>query len=174
MINPSEINAVAERHYEENLRFREFLKEHADSNKLDAQFFELHNELFSDYDCCKCANCCKAYAIVLSDEDIERISKHLGQDKKDFIEKNLEVSFFDESEYKLKIQPCMFLNADGKCSIQDVKPADCWGFPFTDKPGRLECMLGVIDFAEECPVVFEILERLKAVCGFNKNFDLNT
>jgi len=166
VIDPANINAAAEKSYEENLAFREFLMEHAACDEVDAQFLALHNELFADYDCCKCANCCKAYAITMTDKDIERVAQHIGQSKADFINENMEVSFFDEAEYKLKQQPCMFLCEDGKCSINDIKPVECGRFPFTDQPDRMGSMLGVIDFAEECPVVFEMLERLKGRYGF--------
>ena len=166
MIKPSKINAIAKRHAEENYEFRTFLKQHADGDKLDAQFLKLHNELFADYDCCKCNNCCRAYSVVLNDADIEAISRYLGQSKRDFIKENLEKSDFDENEYKINKQPCIFLCDDGKCSIQDVKPAECKGFPFTDRPDRLGSMFSIIDFAEECPVVFEILKRLKEIYDF--------
>ena len=166
MISPTKINAIAAKYEDENIAFRQYLKEHADSDKLDAQFLKLHNELFANHDCCQCNNCCRAYAVVLDDNDIEVISQHLGQSKGAFISEYLEKSDYDESYYKMNKQPCAFLQADGKCSINEVKPAECKGFPFTDHPDRLESMLGVISFAEECPVVFEILERLKKICRF--------
>jgi len=168
MVDPAKINAVSAKCYEENLEFRQFLKENADYDEVDAQFLRLHNKLFANYDCCQCANCCRAYAITLTHNDIETITQHLGQSKDDFIIENLEESIFDEGEYRLKTQPCMFLCADGKCRIQDIKPSSCKAFPFTDQPDRMLSMLGIIDFAEECPVVFEILERLKEMYGFRR------
>ena len=168
MINPSKINKAAEKQYEENVKFRQFLKEHANSDKLDAQFLELHKELFANYDCCKCANCCRAYTVVLNENDVEIVSQHLDQSKIDFINENMEKSFFDEGDYIMKIQPCIFLCGDGKCQINDIKPSTCKDFPFTDKPDRISSMYSIIDFAHECPVVFEILERLKEMYGFLK------
>ena len=166
MISPSKINKVAERCYEENLEFRQFLKEHADPDKLDAQFKELHTELFANYDCCKCTNCCRAYTVVLNENDVEVISRHLGQSKKDFIDEYMEKSFFDEGDYVMKTQPCIFLCEDGRCQINDIKPTTCREFPFTDRPDRISSLYSIIDFAQECPVVFEILERLKGIYGF--------
>ena len=53
----------------ENYKFRTYLKNHADSDELDEQFLELHNELFKVYDCSKCrSSCCanhRAYAGAL-------------------------------------------------------------------------------------------------------------
>ena len=103
---------------------------------------------------------------MLDDNDIETISQHLGQPKDDFINEHLEKSDYDESYYKFNKQPCVFLCADGKCNIYDVRPSECKGFPFIDHPDRLSSLLGVISFAEECPVVFEILERLKNIYNF--------
>ena len=57
---------------------------------------------------------------------------------------------------------------DGCCLIQNCKPDVCVEFPYADKPGRLSSMYGVIERAEVCPVVFEILERLKDTYGFRK------
>lgn len=43
----------------ENYRFRNYLKLHADEKVLDKQFSYLHNKYFKDYDCSKCRSCCK-------------------------------------------------------------------------------------------------------------------
>ena len=167
MIHPSKIGAVARRRYEENLEFRTLLKENADEDELDAQFLLLHKELFKGHDCCSCGNCCRAYAITFSEDDIASVSRHVGKLREAFIDEYLDTSDFDEDGYKLKEQPCVFLTGDGKCKIQVFKPSSCRGFPFTDQPDRLGSMLSVIDFAEECPVVFEILERLKGIYDYN-------
>ena len=141
-----------------------FLKSRADSDELDEQFLELHNELFTGYDCCKCNNCCKAYDTILENDEIVKISSYLGKTEDDFINECLTES--DEVGYKIKGSPCLFLCANGKCVIQECKPSACKGFPFTDRPDRLSSMLSILEFAEECPVVFEILERLKRIYRF--------
>ena len=171
MIEPHKISAAAKKVEEENLRFRTFLKNRADCDELDAQFLELHNELFADYDCCKCNNCCKTYTTVLSDDEISAIADYLGKTEDDFIAEYLEESDpfdTDEGRYQIKELPCSFLLADGKCSVQECKPSSCKGFPFTDQPDRLMSMFSIVSFADECPVVFEMLERLKKLYGFRK------
>ena len=40
------------------------------------------------------------------------------------------------------------------------------GFPFTGQPDRLSSMYSIIGHAEVCPVVFEMLERLKVIYRF--------
>jgi hypothetical protein len=173
MIEPTKINAVSKKYEEQNYKFRAFLKNRADYDEVDAQFLGLHNELFADYDCCKCANCCKAYSIKFNDDDIAAASRYLGKSESDFINEYLVESEEgscddepDEGRYKTKSKPCPFLCDDGKCKIQECKPSSCKGFPFTDQPDRMLSMLSIIDFAEECPVVFEILERLKKLYRF--------
>ena len=118
MISPSNVSAAAAEREDENLRFRIFLKNHADPDELDRQFLALHKELFAGYDCCRCGNCCR------------------------------------------------FLNDDGKCRLQECKPEECKGFPYTDQPHRLESLYSILSAAEVCPVVFEIIERLKELYHF--------
>jgi len=167
MIKPTEIKEKAQKLEEQNYKFRTFLKNRADDDELDAQFLKLHNELFSDYDCCKCTNCCKAYRISLADDEVERIAVFLKMVTSAFIAKYLnKADASDEKPYRFKEKPCSFLGDDGRCQINDCKPDVCVGFPYTNQPDRLSSMFGVIEHAEVCPVVYEILERLKAMYRF--------
>ena len=167
MINPNEIKTKAQRFEEQNYKFRTFLKNRADDEELDAQFFELHKELFADYDCSKCANCCKTYRIILDNDEVKRIAVFLGRAENDFIAEYLtNADGDDEKPYNFKKTPCSFLGDNGFCQIQDCKPDVCTGYPYTDQPDRLSSMYGIIEHAEVCPVVFEILERLKVMYRF--------
>lgn len=64
MIHPDKIGMEAKKREDENYKFRSFLKGHADEEELDKQFLRLHKELFADYDCNKCRNCCKCIRVV--------------------------------------------------------------------------------------------------------------
>ena len=162
MVEPSSVGLEARKREDENIKFRSFLKNRADCDELDRQFLELHNELFTGYDCCKYNNCCREYSTILQESDVESISSFLGLSKQEFSEKHLNKST-DGIEIKT---PCCFLKGNGECAIQECKPEECRDFPHTDKPDRLFSLHGVLSFAEVCPVVFEILERLKVVYGF--------
>jgi len=167
MVKPNEVKAKAQKLEEQNYKFRTFLKNRADDEELDAQFLLLHKELFTGYDCCKCANCCKMYRITLDNDEVRRIAVFIGSTENDFIAEYLVIAKpDDEKPYKIKETPCPFLFEDGRCRIQDCKPDVCTGFPFTDQPDRLSSMYGIIEHAEVCPVVFEILERLKVMYMF--------
>lgn len=47
-----------------------------------------------------------------------------------------------------------------------AKPEEYRGFPYTDRPDRLVSLCRVLSGAAVCPVVFEMLEQLKASCHF--------
>jgi len=162
VIDPSKVAATAKLLVNENQKFRRFLKNHADPDELDKHFEDLHNELFRDYDCCKCTNCCRVYSISLRADEIDRISAHLGLTTIAFIDEYLTQS---ANGYELNA-PCRLLNADGRCVVHVCKPSECREYPYTDKPERLESLLGVMSFAEVCPVVFEIVKRLKDIYRF--------
>ena len=162
MISPSNVSAAAAEREDENLRFRIFLKNHADPDELDRQFLALHKELFAGYDCCRCGNCCWAYGTILTEEEIVNISTHLGLTRQKFLKDHL-IRGRDGLELPA---PCRFLNADGKCWLQECKPEECKGFPYTDQPHRLKSLYSILSAAEVCPVVFEIMERLKELYYF--------
>lgn len=165
MIEPSKIKEEFEKVERENYKFRTYLKSHADVDELDEQFLELHNELFEIYDCSKCRNCCKEYTVTFEENEIEQASKLLNITKEEFMKKYIEETI---SGYDLKFKPCCFLTEKGDCKIEKCKPEGCRDYPFTNKPERLFSLLGIVDFASVCPVVFEMLERLKMTYGFRR------
>ena len=167
MISPENVHAAAKKSENENLRFRSFLKSHADPDELDRQFLALHRELFAGYDCRKCGNCCRAFSTTLNEEEISAITSQLGMERQEFVTRYL---IEGSSGWELPA-PCRFLGNDGKCQIQDHKPEECRGFPYTDRPERLWSLYSILSSAEVCPVVFEILERLKGQYHFRRNRD---
>jgi len=174
MIRPNEVKKKALGLESQTIKFRSFLKNRADYDELDAQFKALHDEIFENYDCSKCANCCKTFGIVINDEDTKRMADFLGMTEVDFCKHYLTWTDDDDDDGEkqriFKSEPCQFLDDDGRCRIQEVKPEICRAFPHTDNPDRLMSMYSVIASAEICPVVFEILERLKVIYHFrNRN-----
>lgn len=125
MISPDEVYKAAEEKERENLRFRSFLKNHADDEELDRQFLALHNELFEGYDCSQCANCCRVYSTVLEEDEINVISDYLGMTLEFFREK-----YLVQGEEGLELKgPCAFLKDDGRCGIESCKPRQCREYP---------------------------------------------
>lgn len=165
MIEPAKVYEAFSRVEEENYAFRAYLKNYADEDKLDKQFLELHNELFSDYDCNKCRNCCKEYSASFEEHELRAVSAFLKMTEKEFRDKYIKE---DLGEYLLNVKPCCFLKEDGGCEIEACRPKSCRDYPFTNRPERLFSLLSILTSASICPVVFEMLERLKKEYGFRK------
>lgn len=160
MLQPDQVRKEAKKKENENFKFRTFLKCHADGDELDKQFLRLHKDLFADYDCSKCRNCCKMYKGNIPAEDIDRDAKYLGMASDQFIAAYLEKQEYD-MDYQTRHKPCDFMQEDGSCKLGDCKPDSCKKYPYTDRPERLSSLLGMLDTIEICPVAFEIFERLK-------------
>jgi len=168
MIDPQEIKDIAKAYADANIRFWALLKSRAKPDELDRHFRDLHNEIFirDAYDCCTCANCCRQYTIRIEQGDIPPIAERLGQSDSDFVKRYLVQDTEETGVFAIKAQPCPFLDAEGKCCIYEVRPLVCRDFPHTKKADRLFNISGILSFAEDCPVVFEIIERLKKLYGF--------
>lgn len=165
MIPPRKVKFMAKKKENENIRFRSYLKAHADETKLDEQFLKLHNELFREYDCNRCRNCCKMFYGNIPEEDIQKDAEYLKMSKEQFVD------FFLQKDKKIgdyltKHKPCDFLQENGECKLGDCRPENCKKYPYTNQPERLESLLSVLNAVEVCPVVFEIYERLKEEYGF--------
>lgn len=165
MIETSKVKEVYKKVEDENYSFRAYLKNHAAADELDKQFFKLHKELFLTYDCSKCRNCCKEYSATFEEDELAVVAGFLNVNEKDFRDKYIKEKF---GEYQLNVRPCCFLKEDGGCEIEECKPESCRNYPFTDKPDRLFSLLGIVESSGICPVVFEMLERLKDEYRFRR------
>lgn len=163
MIPPRKVSRVAKKKERENIRFRTFLKINAEEKDLDERFLRLHNELFAEYDCSRCRNCCKMFHGIIPAGDIEQDAEKLNITKEQFMDFFLESEAAEDEpdKYRTKHMPCDFLQEDGDCKLGDCKPENCVKYPYTNQPNRLESLYSVLDAVEVCPVAFEILERLK-------------
>ena len=142
--------------------FVQFLKKFEKNNiKIKHKvLMEIDAEIWKETDCLSCANCCKKMTPTYTSSDIKRIAKHLNMLEIDFKNKWLKYNSKDK-EYTNKSLPCQFLLPNNKCSIYEVRPNDCAGFPhFTKK--RLPLYLHVhkqnLDY---CPATYNFVERLK-------------
>lgn len=164
LIQPSQVAAAAEKKEKENMRFRSFLKSHADPYELDLQFKELHKMIFPLYNCNRCRNCCKLLAAQIPEEDIDRDAAFLNMSREEFIDKYLEHADF--GEWIEKHSPCGFLTEAGECTLGECCPENCKKFPYTDQPDRLESLYSVLAAVSVCPAAYEIFEALKELYGF--------
>jgi hypothetical protein len=165
MVKPSKLKAEFRKVEKENYAFRTFLKNHADPDQLDEQFLQLHKELFENYDCNQCRNCCKDYSASFEKGELAPVAAFIGMSENEFINKYILEEYGD---YQMKTKPCFFLKEDGGCTIETCKPASCRDYPFTNQPERLFSLLSLVDSTSVCPVVFEMFERLKQIYKFKR------
>ena len=126
-------------------------------NKLTAT---LEQGVWKEVDCLSCANCCKTMTPTFNPADIKRISAHFGQTPAEFKEKWL-YKERGSGDWMNKKEPCQFLNLkDNKCSIYEIRPADCAGFPHLTKNlnGYAHVHKQNIEY---CPATFRLVERMK-------------
>ena len=127
---------------------------------LDKKINTLEKEVWAETDCLTCANCCKTMTPTFTNADMKRIAKHLGYSVEAFQEKWLKKERGGDRDWLNKTEPCQFLNLkDNKCSIYEVRPADCAGFPHLSKK--------FADFAhihkqnvEYCPATYRLVEKM--------------
>jgi Fe-S-cluster containining protein len=117
----------------------------------------LHNNVFKKIDCLTCANCCKTTPPIITNRDIERISKHLRLKQGQFMEKYILMD--NDGDYIFKITPCTFLDENNYCMIYDVRPKACREYPHTDA-NKISLKLMEKNITV-CPAVFEMVDGLK-------------
>jgi uncharacterized protein len=121
----------------------------------------VHKKVFSETDCMTCANCCKTSPPILTNEDINRISKSLGISAKQFTRSYVLQDFNGEKTFN--VVPCRFLKSDNACSIYEIRPEACRRYPHTDEIDYPKRTLLNIANTMVCPAAYKILEKLKTV-----------
>lgn len=114
--------------------------------------------VWGETDCTNCANCCKTMTPTFTKKDIDRISTHLRMSPAAFKDKWLKKD--DEKQWVNTTQPCQFL-VDNKCSIYEVRPADCAEFPHHDKQPFDSYNTTFKNNLVHCPATLTLVERLK-------------
>ena len=141
--------------------FRSFLNkiEKNPPRGIDKLTTTLEKEVWEEVDCLSCANCCKKMTPTFTKQDLKRISAHFNQTPDEFRKQWLKKD--SNKDLVNKTEPCQFLNlSDNKCSIYEIRPADCSGFPHLSK-ARLKDYAHVhkqnIDY---CPATFKMIEKM--------------
>lgn len=157
MIKPENLAKAFEKVEDDNWILRSFLKGLDDVDELDRLINSMHEELFKDYDCSQCRNCCKFTVPQVEEKDINEIANSINLSVDDFKNKYVEKT---EDEYIIKGKPCLFFTEEG-CKIHDCRPTDCKEYPYTNKNEMWSRLISLVQNSSICPIVFEILERLK-------------
>jgi len=142
--------------------FRKFLtKIEKDPPKgLKGLTLKLEQDVWKEVDCLSCANCCKTMTPTFNRADLKRISAHFGQTVEEFKKKWLHKERKKDGDWINIKQPCQFLNLkDNKCSIYEIRPADCAGFPHL--PKKMKDYVHVHkQNIEYCPAAYKLVEKM--------------
>ncbi|MDQ6757773.1 MAG: YkgJ family cysteine cluster protein [Bacteroidota bacterium] len=128
---------------------------------LDIISQQIDKEVWKEIDCLSCANCCKNMSPTFNFQDLRRISAHFNMRIKEFKEKWL---YFDKDEdaWMNVRRPCQFLDRKtNMCSIYEIRPADCAGFPHLVKKDMKDYMHLHRRNIVHCPATYKWVEKLK-------------
>ena len=124
----------------------------------------LEKEVWQEVDCLSCANCCKTMSPTYTKTDIRRIAKHFSVTPAAFSKKWLRKDRI--GDMLNKTEPCQFLDMkDNKCSIYDVRPADCSGFPHLPKTKTAGYLHVHRQNIELCPATYKLVEKMREAMG---------
>ena len=114
--------------------------------------------VWRDIDCTMCANCCKTMTPIFTTADISRIATHLRLSPAAFRKKWLVKN--EAGEWGNIARPCQFLDGN-MCSIYEIRPADCAGFPHHDKKPFDTYKVTFKNNLVHCPATLTLVERLQ-------------
>ena len=137
--DPDRVSQLAAGKRDENSDLRAFLKwEGPPPTLVDRLFHRLQAEVSAEIDCTECARCCRELSPVRKAPPRE-----------------------DGEGLVFARTPCPLLDGT-RCSCYRDRPEDCRSYPHLHKKDMTRRLLGVLGNAGVCPIVFSVLERLKA------------
>ena len=128
--------------------------------KLDQLALKVEREVWREISCITCANCCKSMTPTYKLKDMQRISTHLGMTVQEFKDKWL---YREEGsrQWLNRSNPCQFLDLKtNMCSIYEVRPLDCAGFPHFSRPKMEEYVPMHKQNVEFCPATYRMVEKM--------------
>jgi uncharacterized protein len=159
-----QIRRLGEKAKPDNQRFRRWIKSH---NFVERQFRRAAEEVHDGIDCRQCAECCRVTEVQLVDRDVEHLSRFLGVSQKKFLEEYTQKGEDDELILRRTNQGCVFLDGND-CTVYEARPGNCNDFPHLLRgAGSLQSkMWHMADRATYCPIVYNWLEKVKALTNF--------
>jgi len=141
--------------------YRRFLTkvENTKPKILDEMAPAIEEEVWKEIECLACSNCCRKMTPTFTHQDIKRIAPHFNQTPAEFKAQWLEKD--KNSDWVNKIQPCQFLNLrTNMCSIYEIRPVDCAGFPHLSKQKWHEYAHVHKQNIEYCPATVRMVQKL--------------
>ena len=127
--------------------------------RLDSIFSDTHDNVFRDYNCLTCANCCRNHSPIIEPDEIPNLCQSIGISSSELFEKYVEMD--EDGDFVFKWQPCPMLNLeDNQCSIYNQRPKACREYPHTN----MQVIKNHLDLLEKnveiCPAAEEIVSRV--------------
>ncbi len=129
------------------------------SSRVDEIFHSLHNEIFETLNCLDCANCCKSISPIITNKDLEKISRKLKIKPFEMVERYLRID--EDNDYVFRQTPCPFLLDNNYCQIYDERPKACREYPHTDRKKIQQIFDLTLKNSKVCPAVYLILEKIR-------------
>lgn len=128
---------------------------------LDVMVEQIDKEVWLETNCLSCANCCKTMTPTFTPKDIKRIAAHFEIKPIEFKRKWL-YQHGKDPDWINTSMPCQFLNKQNNmCSIYEVRPADCAGFPHLTKQKMPTYMHVHKQNLTFCPATYKMVEKLR-------------
>jgi len=128
--------------------------------ELDQLTSIVEKETWKEVDCLSCGNCCKTMTPTYSEKDMKRISAHLNMTVEEFKDKWL-YKQRSTGDWLNKNTPCQFLDLKtNMCSIYEVRPSDCAGFPHFSRKKMVYYMHVHQQNLEYCPATYRMVEKM--------------
>jgi hypothetical protein len=158
----AELKLLAASRKVENVAALKTLRRHSDE-KVDKLFQEAHDIEFASFDCLQCANCCSTISPIITYNDVEKLAKALRKRPVNVVADYLVVD--SDGDYVFRSSPCPFLMPDNHCVIYASRPKACREYPHTNRRRMKQILELTLRNSFVCPVVFNVLERVKGQLG---------
>ncbi|RYF91034.1 MAG: YkgJ family cysteine cluster protein [Chitinophagaceae bacterium] len=134
--------------------------------QVDDIVHRLNDEVAAAVDCTSCGACCRQLMINITTQDAMKMSNHLQMEPAAFKSR-----FVEEGSSGMMIMntiPCHFL-ANNMCTAYDARFTECREFPDLHKPNFKGRLFATLIHYAMCPIIFNVVERLKDEMGFEKD-----
>ncbi len=169
-MNYDELENLARQKEDENWAFRRFLKfyDELSDKQIDNLVYEITDSVAADIECTSCGRCCRQLKPTLTAKDQERLAKELNITINQLQGRYLEYVQDDDEPacWQMKIVPCPF-QKDKKCTVYGARPQNCRDYPYLKKPGFNTRTMAMLERTLTCPIVFEVIEKLKERLAFD-------
>lgn len=164
--DPEVVRDLARKFEDQNWRFRSYLKMslRLSHRRIDATAARFGREAQDQMDCTTCAACCRNNWVPVDDHETGRLAARLNMEVDDFRARY--VTADEVGEPGIDARPCPFIEGN-LCSVYEDRPDVCRGYPYVG--GNIVFrMSGIIERAATCPIIFDMLERLKTELGYHR------